>query len=140
MPSNLAEDDYDFSKCVLASFDDEGVRRRFRRVSGATLPKGLRPVIERQLAEAGGVPEKSEWKSERVDERTAQLFILCVDEFIWMPLMTFVSEAEKALMQPGRRDELRKDFEAAVKRDGFWHKRIDKLTSWAATGGSGGHA
>ncbi len=122
------------------------IRRRRRassiqRVSGVALTKGLRPVIERQLAEPGGSsPAKSEWKSERVDERTAQLFILCVDEFIWTPLMTFVSQAETALAQPERLAELRKDFEAAVKRDGFWHKRIDKLTSWAATGGSGGHA
>lgn len=141
MRSDLAEDYYDFSKCVLASFDDEGVRRRFRRLSGVALPKGVRPVIEQQLAEAGGsAPAKSEWKSERVDERTAQLFILCVNEFVWMPLMAFIREAEQTLGEPGRLAELRKDFEAAVKRDGFWHKRIDKLTSWATTGRSGGHA
>jgi hypothetical protein len=133
--------DCDFGRCVLDSFDDDGVRRRFRRVSGVALTKDLRPLIERQMAEAAGSgPEKGEWKSEQVDERTAQLFILCVNEIIWMPLMAFVSEAEKALGQPERLAELRKDFEASVKRDGFWHKRIDTLTSWAATGRSGGHA
>jgi hypothetical protein len=141
MPSELAKDYFNFDECVLDSFDDEGVRRRFGRVTGVAVTKALRPVIERQLAEqSGSPPGRDAWKSGQMDERTAQLFILCVNEFVWMPLMTFVSEAEQALGKPGRLAQLRRDFEAAVKRDGFWHKGIDDLTSWAAAGRSGGHA
>lgn len=141
MPSAQAKDYFGFGECVLDSFDDDGVRRRFKRVTGVAADKALRPVIERQLAEAGGgVPEKSKWKSDQADERTAQLFILCVHEFVWLPLMAFVREAEQALGEPHRLVQLRKTFEAAVKRDGFWNRRIDILTSWAATGRSGGHA
>jgi hypothetical protein len=133
--------DFDFGRCVLDSFDDDGVRRRFGGVTGMAVTKALRPVIERQLAEQrGSPPQRALWTSGRADERTAQLFILCVNEFLWMPLTAFVREAEQASGQPERLADLRKDFEAAVKRDGFWHKRIDELTSWAATGGSGGHA
>ena len=141
MPSGPAGDYFDFAECVLGSFDDESVRRQFRLVTGVAVSEDLRPVIERQLAEKGGEPpERAIWGSARADERTAQLFILCVDEFIWAPLMAFVRQAEQALGEPGRLAELRRDFEAAVKRDGFWHEGIDELTAWAAAGRHGGHA
>jgi|SRR5579875_2240985 len=141
MPKELASVYFDFGECVLDSFDDDGVRRRFSRVAGVAVNETLRPVIESLLAESGGSPpERSVWGSARADERMAQLFILCVEEFIWVPLMAFVRQAEQALGQPQRLAKLRRDLEATVKRDGFWHQRIDELTSWAAEGGCGGHA
>lgn len=45
MPKEAVKVYFDFAKCVLDSFDDVGVRRRFGRVIGVTVTGALRPVI-----------------------------------------------------------------------------------------------
>jgi hypothetical protein len=70
-------------------------------------------VIERQLAEASGSgPDKAEWKSGQVAGSRAQLFILCVNDVVWMPLMNFIRGAERALDDAQRPAELPKICEA----------------------------
>ena len=127
----------DFDECVLAYFDSKKILTRFSRDAGFRLTRKHRPLIGRLLAgyqEYEGQLIPDEWISDKPEERAAQLFILHINDMVWRPLIQVMEMLETTEMgDPAHRDHFCDAFEAALRRDGLWHRKIVDLIRPSAT-------